>query len=180
MTISKRPMLAPSSPKKFRLFATIAIVTVALLGGLFYFSLSAKPAMPLVTFTNLKGDKIQAQQLRGKVVMVNFWATSCATCIAEMPQMVETYQKYHAQGLEYIGVAMSEDPPNYVVNYAETRQLPFQVALDTDGSLARAFGNVRMTPTTFLIDKQGHILKRYLGKPSFEELHGLLEQALKA
>ncbi len=94
--------------------------------------------------------------------------------------MISTYNQYHNQGLEYVAVAMSYDPANYVLNYAETRQLPFQVALDVDGKLAHAFGEVKMTPTTFVIDKQGNILKRYLGEPSFDELHGIIEKALKA
>ena len=100
--------------------------------------------------------------------MVNFWATSCTTCVAEMPQMVDTYNKFKPQGMEFVAVAMSYDPPNYVVNYAETRHLPFKVALDTDGAAAKAYGDVAMTPTTFVIDKDGKILKRYLGKPDFE------------
>ncbi|MFZ6864409.1 peroxiredoxin family protein [Undibacterium sp. Ji67W] len=173
-------MLEPSSPRKFRLFAIVAAAALILLGILFYQSLSGKTTIPDVTFTNLKGEKISAQSLRGKVVMVNFWATSCSTCVAEMPKMISTYNQYHAQGLEYVAVAMSYDPANYVLNYAETRQLPFQVALDVDGRLAQAFGEVKMTPTTFVIDKQGNILKRYLGQPSFDELHGIIEKALKA
>jgi peroxiredoxin len=112
--------------------------------------------------------------------MVNFWATSCTTCVAEMPQMVETYDKYHGKGLEFVAVAMSYDQPNYVVNFAETRQLPFHVALDLQGKLAQAFGDVKLTPTTFVIDKDGNILKRYVGQPSFSELHSLLEKALAA
>ncbi|MBC3863924.1 TlpA family protein disulfide reductase [Undibacterium jejuense] len=173
-------MLEPSSPRKFRLFAIVAAAALIVLGVLFYQSLSGKTTIPDVTFTNLKGEKISAQSLRGKVVMVNFWATSCSTCVAEMPKMISTYNQYHNQGLEYVAVAMSYDPANYVLNYAETRQLPFQVALDVDGKLAQAFGEVKMTPTTFVIDKQGNILKRYLGEPSFDELHGILEKALKA
>ncbi|HTD05426.1 TlpA disulfide reductase family protein, partial [Undibacterium sp.] len=77
-------------------------------------------------------------------------------------------------------VAMQGDPPNYVLNYTETRKLPFDVALDVQGSLAKAFGDVKMTPTTFVIDKHGNILKRYLGQPSFPELHQLLDKALAA
>lgn len=173
-------MLAPSSPRKFTLFSVIAGLALLILGGLFWQSLHARPLMPDVTFTNLKGERMSSQQLRGKVLMVNFWATSCSTCIAEMPRMVETYNKYHAQGLEYIGVAMSYDPPNYVLNYTETRQLPFHVVLDPQGKLAQAFGEVKLTPTTYVIDKQGQILKRYVGEPSFSELHALLENALKA
>ncbi|MBI3283251.1 MAG: TlpA family protein disulfide reductase [Burkholderiales bacterium] len=173
-------MLAPSSPRKFMIFSVLAAALLLVLGGLFYQSLSAKQAVPEVSFTNLKGEQISTQSLRGKVVLVNFWATSCATCVAEMPHMVETYNKYHAQGLEFVAVAMRYDAPNYVVNYSETRRLPFHVALDVQGKLAQAFGDVRLTPTTFVIDKQGKILKRYVGQPSFAELHALLEQALAA
>ncbi|GGD01423.1 TlpA disulfide reductase family protein [Undibacterium terreum] len=170
-------MLAPSSPVKFKIFSVVAAVALIALAVTF-FSLSNKPQAPDVTFVNLKGEKITSQSLRGKVVMVNFWATSCETCVAEMPHMIETYNKYNKQGLEFVAVAMSEDPPNYVLNYTETRKLPFDVALDVQGKLAKAFGDVKMTPTTFVIDKHGNILKRYLGQPSFPELHQLLDKAL--
>ncbi|WP_394778343.1 TlpA family protein disulfide reductase [Undibacterium sp.] len=172
-------MLAPSNPRKFKIFAVIAAIALVTLGVVF-FSLSNKQQAPDVTFTNLKGEKISSQSLRGKVVMVNFWATSCETCVAEMPHMIETYNKYNKQGLEFVAVAMDGDPPNYVVNYTETRKLPFDVALDLQGKLAKAFGDVKMTPTTFVIDKHGNILKRYLGQPSFPELHQLLDKALAA
>jgi peroxiredoxin len=157
-----------------------AIVAVLLAGaaGVAYFSLNSRSSAPDLTFTDIKGEKITAASLRGKVVMVNFWATSCTTCIAEMPQMITTYNKYKAQGLEFVAVAMQYDPPNYVLNYAETRQLPFNVVLDVTGSLAKAYGDVVLTPTTFVIDKEGKIIKRYVGQPEFDALHKLLEQAL--
>jgi peroxiredoxin len=144
-----------------------------------YFSLSQHSSAPDVTFLGIKGERITPASLQGKVVMVNFWATSCATCVKEMPQMVDTYNKYKAQGLEFVAVAMKEDPPNYVLNFAETRQLPFKVALDVKGDAAKAYGNVAMTPTTFVIDKQGRIIKRYVGEPEFPALHKLLEKALQ-
>ena len=171
-------MLAPSSPRKFMIFSIIAGALLIALAVLFYLSLSNRQPAPEVTFVNLKGEKISMPSLRGKVVMVNFWATSCSTCVAEMPKMIETYNKYHLQGLEFVAVAMSYDPPNYVLNYAETRQLPFQVALDVQGKLAQSFGDVKLTPTTFVIDKQGKIIKRYVGQPSFKELYDLLEKEL--
>lgn len=171
-------MLAPSSPRKFMIFAVIAGALLVTLAVLFYQSLSGRQPAPDVTYVNLRGDQISAQSLRGKVVLVNFWATSCSTCVAEMPQMMATYNKYHAQGLEFVAVAMSYDPPNYVLNFVETRQLPFHVALDVQGKLAQSFGDVKLTPTTFVIDKQGKIVKRYVGQPSFAELHSLLEKEL--
>ena len=85
-----------------------------------------------------------------------------------------------AQGLDFVAVAMSYDPPNYVLNFVQTRSLPFQVALDTNDKLAKSFGDVRLTPTTFVIDKQGNIIKRYVGEPKFAELHQLLDKALAA
>ena len=134
---------------------------------------------PDVTFVSLKGEKIAIADLRGKVVLVNFWATNCATCVDEMPRLVEAYNKYHGQGFETIAVAMSYDRPDYVLNFAETRQLPFTVTLDLKGELAQQFGGVRLTPTAYLIDKQGRMIRRYLGEPDFDQLHALIEKELK-
>jgi peroxiredoxin len=156
----------------------IAAVLLASVAGAAYFSLNSRASAPAVTFVSITGEKITPESLRGKVVMVNFWATSCTTCVAEMPEMVETYNKFKDQGMEFIAVAMKYDPPNYVLNFAETRQLPFKVALDVTGEAAKAYGDVTMTPTTFVIDKQGKIIKRYVGQPEFDALHQLLERTL--
>lgn len=154
------------------------IGVAALLAGLLLPSLLKKDQAPEVSFTTLQGERLSTASLRGKVVMVNFWATSCSSCVQEMPQMVETYDKYKDRGLEFVAVAMNYDPAEYVKNFAETRKLPFKVARDETGAAAQAFGDVRMTPTTFVIDRNGRILKRYLGPPDFSELHKLLEGAL--
>ena len=159
--------------------AIIGVVVAALaIGG--YLSMNQQQAAPEVTFIDLKGNKVSTQSLRGKVVMVNFWATSCVTCVKEMPQMVDTYNKFKGQGLEFVAVAMKYDPPNYVINFTETRKLPFTVALDSGGDIAKAFNEVTLTPTTFVIDKEGKIIKRYVGEPDFAALHVLLQQALAA
>ena len=110
--------------------------------------------------------------------MVNFWATSCTSCVAEMPELVATYNKFKGRGYETLAVAMSYDPPSYVVNFAQTRQLPFKVAIDNTGSLARDWGDVKLTPTTFLVNKRGEIVKRFVGTPNFVELHQLIEKLL--
>ena len=168
----------PSANRNWiKLLAGVGVLAIAAFA---YLSLSARQAAPDVTYTGLDGQKFSTESLKGKVVMVNFWATSCVTCVKEMPQMVQTYNKYKDQGLEFIAVAMSYDPPNYVLNYAQTRSLPFKVALDTRGELAKAFGDVKLTPTTYVIDKEGNIIKRYVGEPEFSQLHKLLEKALAA
>jgi peroxiredoxin len=134
--------------------------------------------LPEVTLTTITGEKLTAADLRGKVVLVNFWATSCVTCVKEMPKLVATYRKHRDRGFETIAVAMSYDPPNYVLHYAEKNALPFKVALDPVGAAARAFGDVSLTPTTFVIDRRGTIVKRYLGEPDFAELDRLIEGKL--
>lgn len=92
--------------------------------------------------------------------------------------MIQTYNKFKGQGLEFVAVAMRYDPPMYVMNYSQTRQLPFKVAMDADGAAARAFGDVQLTPTTFLVDRDGRILKRYVGEPEWAAFETLLRDTL--
>lgn len=113
-------------------------------------------------------------------MLVNFWATSCTTCVHEMPQIVATHNKFKARGYDTLAVAMSYDTPAYVASFAESRQLPFQVAIDSTGEVAKGFGDVRLTPTSFLIDKQGAIVKRYVGAPDFAALQQLIEELIAA
>ncbi|MBP6276283.1 MAG: TlpA family protein disulfide reductase [Limnohabitans sp.] len=133
---------------------------------------------PESSFVLLDGSTMSSTQLQGKVSLVNFWATSCTTCVAEMPELVATYQQYKDKGYQTLAVAMSYDPPSYVVNFAQTRQLPFKVAIDNTGAVARAWGDVKLTPSTFLLNKRGEIVKRYVGPPNFAELHQLIEKLL--
>jgi len=133
---------------------------------------------PASSFVLLDGSQLSTTDLQGKVTLVNFWATSCTSCVAEMPELVATYDKYKARGYDTLAVAMSYDPPAYVVNFAQSRKLPFKVALDNTGANARAWGDVKLTPTTYLVNKRGEIVKRYVGTPDFTELHRLIEKLL--
>lgn len=139
---------------------------------------SGTQAAPDSTFVLLDGSKRTTADLKGRVTLVNFWATSCVTCVAEMPKVISTYNKYKSQGYDTLAVAMSYDPPSYVVNYTQTRQLPFQVAIDNTGAVAKAWGDVQLTPTTYLVNKRGEIVKRYVGEPDFAALHQLIEKLL--
>ena len=134
---------------------------------------------PEVRFATLSGETFSTSDLRGKVVLVSFWATSCVACVKEMPKMVETYKKYAPRGYEMVAVAMSYDHPGQVAEFTQRRALPFKVALDTTGAIARGFGDIRITPTTFVLDRQGRVLKQYLGEPDWAEFHGLLDKALR-
>lgn len=160
-------------PQRLRfLLAAVVLAAVALAGC------ARHEAAPDVPYTLLDGSRHQSADLRGKVVLVNFWATSCTTCMKEMPSIVETHRKFQQRGFETLSVAMSYDPPAYVANYAQSRQLPFGVAIDNTGEIAKAFGDVQLTPTSFVINKRGEIVKRYVGEPDFAQLHQLLEKLL--
>ena len=155
-----------------------AAIAVALAVGVgVYVSTGSSPA-PASTFVLLDGSKKTTDDLKGKVTLVNFWATSCVTCVGEMPKVIATYDKYKAKGYDTLAVAMSYDPPSYVINYAETRKLPFKVAIDNTGAVAKAWGDVQLTPTTYVVNKKGQIVKRYVGEPDFDELHRLIEKLL--
>ncbi|MGH8705219.1 MAG: TlpA disulfide reductase family protein [Burkholderiales bacterium] len=154
-----------------------AVVALAIAAGAATAFLT-RNAAPEVRFATLGGEKLSTSDLRGKVVLVNFWATSCVTCVKEMPKLIETHLRYAPRGYETLAVAMSYDHPNQVAEFARSRALPFKIALDTSGEIAKRFGEVRVTPTTFLIDRRGRILKQYLGEPDWAEFHALLERAL--
>ncbi len=165
---------APFSRRRFTLGG------MALLGSgvLSLAGCGSQSAAPESRFVLLDGSTLTTADLKGKVTLVNFWATTCVSCVKEMPSLVNTYNKYQAQGFETIAVAMSYDPPDWVLNFATSRQLPFKVALDNTGELARDWGDVKLTPTTYLVDRQGQIVKRYVGEPDFAALHQLLEKLL--
>jgi len=161
----------------FRFFHSLFLVVALALGSVVISGCSPTPA-PHSTFVLLDGSRIQSAAFKGQVTLVNFWATSCVSCVAEMPHLVETYQKFHARGYETVAVAMSYDPPAYVVNFAQSRNLPFKVAIDNTGDVARAWGDVKLTPTSFVVNKKGEIVKQFVGQPNFAELHALIERLL--
>ena len=161
---------------KKRWFLGAAALVVA--AGAAVFVATGSSAAPNSTFVLLDGSKKTTADFKGKVTLVNFWATSCTTCVAEMPKMVQTYEQFHGKGYEHVAVAMSYDPPSYVVNYTQSRKLPFKVAIDNTGAVAKAWGEVQLTPTSYLVDKKGQIVKRYVGEPDFNELHALIDKLL--
>ena len=155
------------------------IVAAAVIGvGAWVYSGAGQAAAPQSTFVLLDGSQKTTADLKGKVTLVNFWATSCTTCVAEMPEIIKTYDKYKDKGYDTLAVAMSYDPPSYVVNFAESRKLPFKVAIDNTGKIAKDWGDIQLTPTTFVVNKQGKIVKSYVGAPNFDELHKLIEKLL--
>ena len=134
--------------------------------------------VPDVSVTTLNGEQFEIDSLNGSVVLVNFWATTCAVCVREMPKFAALFEKYRSRGFRTLAVAMPYDPPHRVIDYVAKTSLPFDVVLDIDGSVLRAFADVPGTPTSFLIDRRGRVVGKYLGEPDFEELEGRIKLAL--
>jgi peroxiredoxin len=162
---------------KSRTGILVLVLAAVFAAAAYLYSVRITPAPP-VSFTSITGERVGLADLRGRVVLVNFWATDCVICVKEMPRLVQTYKTYHPRGLELIAVAMSYDPPNYVLAYTEKAALPFKVALDPAGALAKAFDDVKLTPTIVVIDKRGNVVKRILGEPDFTALEKLIEEKL--
>jgi peroxiredoxin len=156
----------------------IALVALAAIAAGVTFGILQRPETPQARFTALAGDSFSTADLRGRVVLVNFWATSCVTCVAELPKMVDTWRKFAPRDYEMVAVAMRYDHPNAVAEFVQERALPFRVARDTDGAVAQAFGIISVTPTTYLLDRGGCVVAKYVGEPDWQEFHARIERAL--
>jgi peroxiredoxin len=133
---------------------------------------------PNVVFTAMDGNEIALDSLRGKPVIISFWSTSCQVCIEEMPALFALYERFHPQGLEIIGITMPYDPPDHVLNMINRRGIPYPVVLDLMGKYAAAFGQVAVTPTTFVIAPDGKVVAYHFGKIHPEELQTLITSLL--
>ena len=142
------------------LFAILIISSIAYL----WLAPSGAQQAPNITLQMLDGKKLSLSSLKGKPVLITFWATSCPGCIKEMPHLIELYHELHPKGLEIIGIAMPYDRPDYVMEMVKRKKVPYRIAFDLKGEAVQAFGKVSLTPTTFLIDDKGKIIKKKIGE----------------
>ena len=154
-----------------------AAVVIGLLGAAVYM-FTHNPRAPAVSLPLIDGRLAHSDDWRGKVVLVNFWATSCAICVEEMPALVATYRAVAGPAFEMVAVAMAYDAPARVSHFARQRALPFKVSVDPRGEIADAFGDIVGTPTTLLIDRDGRIVDRIIGRPDFAWLQARLRAVL--
>ena len=152
--------------------STLLLGIVALLGYLWLTPSGIKQA-PDLKLTTLQGTPLSLSALRGRPVLVTFWATTCPGCIKEIPHLVSLYRELAPRGLEIIAIAMEYDPEDQVRTMAAQQQFPYPVVMDSDGSAALAFGGVTLTPSSFVIDPQGRIVQYKLGEFSADEMTAL-------
>ena len=156
---------------------TFIVMLGALLGYL-WLAPSGHPPAPQASFTDLQGQHFSLEQLRGKPLIINFWATTCPGCVLEIPALVTLSKKYSAQDLVIIGVAMDYDPESQVREMVRQKHMTYPVVLDSKGDLARVFGNVSLIPTTFFITREGGIYKHKLGEMTHAELETTIQSLI--
>lgn len=158
----------------------LGLAALALIGlaGWLWLAPSGNSA-PNVQMTLLSGKTINLRALRGHPVLINFWATSCPGCVKEIPQLAQLYDQLSPQGFEIIGVAMSYDIPAQVRNMQHDRKIPYPIVIDHTDAISKAFGTIRLTPTSFLINPQGRVVYQKIGNVNIRELGARVQQMLK-
>jgi peroxiredoxin len=139
-------------------------------------AVAAKPA-PDFTLKTLDGRTLRLEDLRGKVVLLNFWATWCAGCRVEMPRFVEQYRKHHAQGLEIVGVSMDDVGNEAIAGFVKAHHVNYTIVRGND-AVAKAYDGVRFLPQTFVIDRKGEIVRTIVGPPEERELDELIRRTM--
>ncbi len=129
----------------------------------------ALPTAPDFTLQGLDGKRYTLSKLRGKVVLLNFWATWCGPCRREIPDLVRIHAKYEAQDFVVLGVSMDDLAPDQIQRFATNYKINYPVLHGPYSELmkiAQAYGGIGAVPTTFLVDRQGKIRARYIGARS--------------
>ncbi len=155
------------------LIGVLALTVISTIAYL-QLTLTGPAEAPAITVSTIRGEKIPLSTLRGRPILVTFWATTCPACIREMPHLVALHKELSPKGFEIIGIAMPYDSPSQVVELARARGLPYPVALDITGDATRAFGGVWLTPSSFLIAPDGRVVYRKTGKMDMPKVRSMI------
>ena len=140
----------------------VAAITIAVLATILLMPAS-RQAMPVISFTDIDGEQHQLTDYQGQPILMIFWATDCPGCIKELPDLIALHDAYADKGLKMISVAMPHDTPDHIMAMRAEKKIPYPIVWDQDSEIGDAFGNVRVTPTHFLISPQGEIVMRKIG-----------------
>jgi len=125
---------------------------------------------PDVVLPTLAGDSLRLSDLRGQIVLVNFWATWCAPCIQEIPELIALHNELNPHGLTVVGITIDDEGPELVAPFVKHFGITYPIPLDADGAVAETFGGTWALPTTYVIDPEGRITQRVIGIFPVEEM----------
>lgn len=140
--------------KTVRLIARVALIACFFIG--FAYS-QARPKAPNFSLKSINGEAVELAKLKGRVVVVNFWATWCGPCRAEIPGFLEIYKAYKSKGLEIVGIALDESGWDVVQPFVQKYKISYPVVLG-DSKVVRDYGGIQAIPTTFVVDRKGNVI----------------------
>jgi peroxiredoxin len=132
---------------------------------------------PDFTLTSVDGKQMKLSDLRGKAVLLNFWATWCGPCKVEIPWFMELEKEYAPQGLVIVGVSMDDDPRKDVPKFAQEMKIDYPILIGTE-AVADQYGGVDGLPVTFYINREGKIVKKVMGLAGHSDIEDGIKQAL--
>lgn len=157
-----------------RFLAFAVLILIAFIGADAFNNPKKAPDFSLETN---KGTAVTLSKLQGKVVLVNFWATWCGPCRAEIPAFLEVYKEYKSKGFEIIGVSLDQDGWKKVNPFIDRFKITYPIVIG-DAKLVKAYGDFNAIPTSFVIDKKGNIVNEHVGLLSKEDLVKLIKPLL--
>lgn len=164
---------------KLDIKALLLLIVIAGAAAFFWLAPSSGlQAAPSTTITTIDGATIAPDTLKGKPYLVVFWATSCSGCVKEIPQLVDLYKELGNEGFRVVAVAMSYDELPLIKAMREQKGMSYDIAWDKDGSIAKAFGGVMVTPTNFLVSPDGKIALQKMGEFDANEMHQRIKAML--
>jgi peroxiredoxin len=183
------PMQGAGAPPKSRSPLALVVVAVVVAGMLyagFHFArrdsdapsvLGASTPAPDFTLESLDGKSVRLSDLRGKAVLLNFWATWCGPCKIETPWLVEMQNQYGSQGLQVVGVAMDDSGKDEIAKFAKEMGMNYPVLIGKE-AVGDAYGGIPYLPESFFIGRDGKIVSKIMGIDSRSVLESAVKKAL--
>jgi thiol-disulfide isomerase/thioredoxin len=154
----------------------IAVIATCLLVALPASATDIGDSAPSFSRANLAGKQVKLTEYRGKLVLLNFWATWCGPCRKEMPLFSKWQQDYGAKGLQIIGLSMDDEAAT-VKEFLTQRPVTYPILMG-DAKLGEEFGGVLGLPLSFLIDAQGRVVAKYQGEADLSKMEAKIKELL--